>query len=256
MPETHRQLVSDLRGLGVHQGMTLLVHASLKSLGAVPGGAETLIQSLLDALGPHGTLLLPALSYKAVREITRFDLLATQCCVGAIPEHFRTRPGTLRSLHPTHSICATGSGAKELLTEHWRDDTPVGPHSPLRKLADVDAYLLMLGCGLTPNTSMHGVEELVEPPYLFNPKRIEFEVIDEKGAARRVCHRVHNFTGWRQRYDRIEPLMPAEGITPGQILLARAHLIHLPTMWRVAREALERDRLSFVEPLDSATLES
>ncbi|MFP6646122.1 MAG: AAC(3) family N-acetyltransferase, partial [Candidatus Latescibacterota bacterium] len=38
---------------------------------------------------------------------------------------------------------------------------------PLRKLRDLGGQLLFLGCGLRPNTSMHGVEELVEPPYLF-----------------------------------------------------------------------------------------
>src|SRR5205814_5623144 len=148
MPQTHRQLVADLRTLGVHHGMTLLVHASLKSLGAVPGGAETVIQSLLDALGPRGTLLLPALSYQAVKQSPRFDVLRTPSCVGVIPEHFRMRPGTLRSMHPTHSICAIGAAAKHLLADHHLDDTPVGPHSPLRKLTEAGGYLLMLGCGL------------------------------------------------------------------------------------------------------------
>ena len=27
----------------------------------------------------------------------------------------------------------------------------------------------MLGCGLQPNTSMHAIEEMVKPPYLFGP---------------------------------------------------------------------------------------
>src|SRR3954452_6956496 len=106
--QMHHEIVAVLKSLGVREGMMLLVHSSLKSLGPIPGGPETGIQSLLDALGDRGTLLLPALSYAAVKQVPRFDVRTTPSCVGAISEHFRMCPGSLRSLHPTHSICATG----------------------------------------------------------------------------------------------------------------------------------------------------
>src|SRR5690606_7869867 len=103
------------------------------------------------------------------REQPEFDLVRTPSNVGTLAEYFRTRPGTIRSLHPTHSICGTGKRTAELLADHARDFTPCGPHSPLTKLPEVGGQILMLGCSLRPNTSMHGVEELVEPPYLFGP---------------------------------------------------------------------------------------
>jgi aminoglycoside 3-N-acetyltransferase len=116
-------LAADLRALGVLPGATLVVHSSFKSLGAVPGGIETVIQGLLLAIGKDGTLLMPALS-ATLRTPAIFDVLATPARVGAIPEFFRTRPGTLRSLHPTHSVCAVGQQARALLAEHLLACTP------------------------------------------------------------------------------------------------------------------------------------
>ncbi len=59
-------MVPDLLALGVRPGGVLLVHSSLRSLGPLPGGAESVIRALLAVLGPDGTLLMPALSYASV----------------------------------------------------------------------------------------------------------------------------------------------------------------------------------------------
>ncbi len=160
--ELNETLVRDLLALGVRPGGVLLVHSSLRSLGPLPGGAESVIRALLAALGPDGTLLTPALSFASVgRDRPIFDARQTPSCVGALSEAFRTRPGTLRSVHPTHSVCGAGCLAGELLGDHERDTTPVGPHSPFARLPAVHGQILFLGCGLRPNTSMHGVEERV-----------------------------------------------------------------------------------------------
>ena len=63
MSNTKFDLANGWHDLGVRLGGVLLVHASLRSLGPLDGGAETVVLSLLEALGPHGTLLMPALSY-------------------------------------------------------------------------------------------------------------------------------------------------------------------------------------------------
>ena len=111
-------------------GAALLVHSSLRSLGPLDGGAEMVVQSLLEALGPQGTLLMPALSYRTVGpQSPVFNVTTTPSCVGALPEYFRTRPGTLRSVHPTHSASGLGPQAQDLLGEHIRSTTPCGPYS-------------------------------------------------------------------------------------------------------------------------------
>jgi len=245
--EAQEHITSDLLSSGLHKGGAMLVHSSLSSMGRVPGGPETVIRGLLDALGPEGTLLVPALSYRyvdAARPV--FDVRRTPCNIGAIPEYFRTRPATIRSVHPTHSVCGVGAQAADVLGEHHVDATPCGPHSPYRKLRDRSGQILFLGCGLKPNTSMHGVEELVEPPYLFGAT-ITYRLILGDGTETQMRCRRHAFGVWRQRYDRIRPLLEDDGLRVGKVLAATVHILEARRMWEQAHAALRRDPFFFVE---------
>jgi aminoglycoside 3-N-acetyltransferase len=243
-----RRIADDLSQVGVRPGGILLVHSSLSSMGHVPDGPETVIRGLQNALGPEGTLLLPALSYEHVGPHARlFDVRRTPSNVGAIPEHFRTRPGTQRSVCPTHSVCGVGARAAELLGEHHLDETPCGAHSPFRRLRDLSGQILFLGCGLRPNTSMHAIEELVEPPYLFS-SMVEYDIILADGQPTRTRCRAHGFRGYGQRYDRIEPLLMAGSeIHTGRVLDATVHVLEAPALWNRALAALRRDPFHFVE---------
>jgi aminoglycoside 3-N-acetyltransferase len=246
--ETQNRIAVDLIECGLRPGGIVLVHSSLSSMGYVPGGAETAIRGLLAALGPEGTLLLPALSYEYVGAGQRvFDLLHTPSNVGTIPEHFRTRQGALRSICPTHSVCGVGPLAEAILGEHHLDETPCGPHSPFRRLRDLGGQILFLGCGLGPNTSMHGVEELARPPYLFG-EMITYRVILADGDEISLPLRHHGFQGFRQRYERIEPLLVlGKELRVGKVLAATAYLLEAQAMWQKALAALEKDKLFFVE---------
>ena len=51
-----------LRALGLGPGHHVLVHSSLSSMGHVDGGAPTVVQALLDVVGPQGTVLAPTLT--------------------------------------------------------------------------------------------------------------------------------------------------------------------------------------------------
>lgn len=241
------RIAADLLASGLRPGGVAMVHSSLSALGQVPGGPETVIRGLEAALTPAGTLLMPALSYKYVNEANPvFDCRRTPSNVGAIPEYFRRRRGTIRSVHPTHSICATGRRAADLLADHHLDTTPVGANSPLRKLPNCGGQILMLGCGLAANTSMHGVEELVGPPYLFG-STTDFRLIHADGGETTMHCRCHDFTGWVQRYDRIAPLLEAGGMRTGNVLAATVHIMEAPIMWRRGLAAMRKDPLFFVE---------
>lgn len=240
-------LVAELLSLGVRSGGVLLVHSSLKSLGPVPGGAETIIQGLLQSLGPDGTLLMPALTYETVRSPHLvFDLRATPSCVGIIPETFRLRPGTRRSLHPTHSVCAVGPLADELLAPHARDSTPCGPNSPFHRLPEFGGQILMLGCGLPPNTSMHAIEELVEPPYLLGSS-ITYTLTDENGNCTEKKYRTHNFNGWGQRYDRAGNLLTSPDYYVGKVREAESHLFEAHALKETVLAQLQNNPYYFVD---------
>ncbi len=223
------------------------MHSSMKSMGHVPGGPETIIRGLLEALGPDGTLLMPALTYETVTaDNPVFDIAETPSCVGAVTEFFRKRTGTIRSMHPTHSVCGVGRYAQEILEKHIHDTTPCGPNSPFSQLRDRYGQILMLGCGLKPNTSMHGIEEMVGPPYLFNPELV-YRLIDGNGNTAEKVYRPHNFKGWEQRYDRVENILDINGLKKGAILKAPSLLIAAKLLWEKSLAALRANPLYFVE---------
>ena len=243
------QIIEDCRFLGVRAGGVLLVHASLSAMGKVKGGAETVIRALKEVLGPEGTLAFPSLSYDFVTpENPVFSIDGTPSNVGVIPEHFRKRPGSMRSLHPTHSVCATGPLAKELLLSHGLDNTPCGTNSPFRKLRELNGQILMLGCGLRPNTSMHAIEELVIPPYLLG-EVLDYQLILSDGRKISKRYVPHNFDGWTQRYDRVADVLNKDELVNGEILKANVYLIEVEVMWKKVLNALQKNPFYFVDSI-------
>jgi aminoglycoside 3-N-acetyltransferase len=246
-----KQMAVELNQLGVRPGGVLLVHSSLRSLGLgkdIANKPELVICALLEALGADGTLLMPALSYAFVdTEQPVFDVRRTPSCIGAIPEVFRTRAGTLRSVHPTHSVSGVGRRAVELLGGHENDHTPCGANSPFSRLPDAGGQVLFLGCGMRPNTSMHAVEEHVEPAYLYSIDK-DYQIIHADGSESVMRVRSHGFRGWQQRYERLEGLLP-DGLAKGRVLQASCHLIEAAVMWPAALAALHQDPLFFVEQI-------
>ena len=101
-----KKLLADMKALGIKEGETILVHASMKALGTKET-PETVLDTLQAALGDDGTLLLPALTYENVTpEHPVFDADKTVPCIGLLPRTFWKMPGVVRSVHPTHSVCA------------------------------------------------------------------------------------------------------------------------------------------------------
>lgn len=179
LPNTQESLTQDLATIGVNAGMTVMVHSSLGKVGWTVGGPVTVIRALLDVLGTEGTLVMPAESpqvsdpgdwnddrvhadwHETIRaHLPVFDPLTTPTTMGAIPEAFRTYPGTLRSNHPMVSVCANGPLSKEITKDHALEFCE-GPGTPFEKLYDLDAQTLLLGVGFNRCTSLHYAESLV-----------------------------------------------------------------------------------------------
>jgi aminoglycoside 3-N-acetyltransferase len=166
--------------------------------------------------------------------------------VGAIPEYFRLRAGTLRSLHPTHSVCGVGAGVEELFREHPLDHTPCGPHSPFHCMIDLGAKIVMLGCGLRPNTTMHALEEYIVPPYLFSGER-EYTIIDSQGFSFLKTYTKHGFRGWQQRYDRVAELPDPSFLSKGKVLEAETYVLDAHRLKAAVLKQMRQDPLFFVD---------
>lgn len=173
-------LTDDLRRLGVRVGDTLMVHASLRAIGPVDGGALGVIAALDEAVGPDGTLLMMIgvddpwswVNDRPVREraaaladAVPFDTTATPAEPenGVLAEVFRTTPGTLVNDHPEGRFAARGARAAELIADQPWDDY-YGPGSPLQRLVDAGGHVLRLGSDLDTVTLLHYAEYLVDLP--------------------------------------------------------------------------------------------
>lgn len=246
-----KKIAEDARALGVRKGSVLLVHSSFRSLRTPGVCAEDVIGGLLAALGDEGTLVLPALSYKYCgkgKSLT-FDVRNTPSNVGYLPEFFRTSyPGVRRSLCPTHSCCAVGADRDFLLDGHSLDDTPAGPNSPFRRVMELDGSILFIGCTTRYNTSMHAVEELSRPDYLFG-ERLTYRMLREDGSETEQSCFAHDFRNVAQEYDRIEPLLPGDALRKGNILGAHCDLLRCVPMWETADAYYRKDPHYFISEL-------
>ena len=53
-----QDMLDAFKKLGMQQGMTVMVHSSLSSLGYVCGGAQTVIRALLETVTREGTIVM------------------------------------------------------------------------------------------------------------------------------------------------------------------------------------------------------
>ncbi len=205
---TRETLVDAFREVGVASGDVLLVHSALRKLGPVDGGADTVIDALLDVLGPEGTLVLPTHTWKVVNAGQPvFHQTLTPSNVGALTNVFRQRPGVLRSLHPTHSLAAVGPRAAALLEGHACDKTPCPADGPYGRLRDWGGKILMLGVGLQACTFFHGCEEWAGMSWAFKETPVRLYSLTASGETIPVDLHTHRVNTWDQ-YPRLEaPLL-------------------------------------------------
>ncbi len=175
------RLAADLRDLGLGPGMDVMVHSSLSAIGWVRGGAGSVIDALLDVLGPTGTLLMPSFHHKQARV---YNPLATPTVNGAIPDAFWRRPGVVRSNHPTHAVAALGPRARDWCENHAENGIWLAA-SPIGRLVHEGGYVLGLGVDHATSTAYHVGEVSLNAPCL-DTFGLRLQVVDRSGQVRNV----------------------------------------------------------------------
>jgi len=175
MSQTQETLARDIRAMGISSGDALMVHSSLKSIGWVDGGADTVIDALLSVIGEdEGVLFVPTLTATFARagwgEMTKyaFDPKQTPSRVGRITDTLWRRPNAFRSEHPTHSLAAIGKDAEELVKGHGGDASTFDKRGPYGKYVKLKATVMFIGTGMGCNTTLHVGEDWAELPYMDN----------------------------------------------------------------------------------------
>lgn len=170
---TKEDFKAALERLGIKKGMLIYVQASLKPFNYVTGGAQSIIDALMETVGYEGTIVMPAYtrhiadpidlkkalpreSWDDVRmNALPFDKrLTAPSGVGEIPVQFMRNEAVLRSNHPLCSILAWGKYAKLIIEKHPLH-FGLNHESPLGKLKDYNGYVLMLGSNMDKCDMFH-----------------------------------------------------------------------------------------------------
>lgn len=200
---TRQSLAIDLRKLGVAAEQQILLHASLRSLGWVDGGAAAVVGALRDVLGPAGTVVVPAMTphnsdtSRQYQQRTRnmtwwqrrqyrrgmlpFDPATTPGSGnGQIAECVRTSKDAVRSAHPQSSFAAIGANRERIIRDH-APDCHFGDRSPLARLYETGAQILLLGVGYEACTAFH----LAEYRYMTYPPRCRYTCVVLRNERRK-----------------------------------------------------------------------
>lgn len=159
--------------VGVRVGQVIFVYSDLGKIGKVAEVrsrdefCQAYFESILEILGPEGTLVVPTYT----TQIARFDLEfvheETPSLMGLFSEFVRHRPGSIRSLHPINSVCAVGKYKEFICSNNGTNN--YGWDSPFHRMLLKQAKILCIGLesGYVVGIAHH-LEAAYDLPYVYN----------------------------------------------------------------------------------------
>ncbi len=177
---TKEQLKSQMQEMGLHPSDTVMIHTSMRAVGAVEDGADGLLDAFCEYLH-DGLFLVPTHTWDNVnREHPVYDVRTAMPCTGIVPQRAAFRKDGIRSLHPTHSVWAHGREAAAFVNGEELAESPAPPDFCWDNLAKRHARILLIGVGNDKNTFIHSIEERADVPNrLGNP--YETVIYDAQG---------------------------------------------------------------------------
>ena len=172
-------ILAALAKVGVRKGDTLLVHSSLSACGHIVGGAQTIIEALMEAVGPDGNFFVPTFQRSEcyLNGINkRWDHRPSDCrdraseavrWVGALPLAFmRLYPEAPRGIHISHSWAGWGPRAAEVLARQAEDEPPFSDNSCPMVVRDMGGKILLFGSPVGHMSFVHCFETHYDLPGL------------------------------------------------------------------------------------------
>jgi len=188
---TKEQLKEHLAGMGLKPSDAVMVHSSMKAIGPVEGGADTVLDALMEYFS-EGLLMLPTHTWATTKkDQSVYDPQTEPACIGLLPNLFMKRTGVIRSLHPTHSIAACGRDAANFLAGEEDAQSPCAPGGAWDRLRTIHAKILLLGVTHRRNTFIHVLDEVFDVPGRLADGTITLSVKMPDGSLRPRAYRPH-----------------------------------------------------------------
>jgi aminoglycoside 3-N-acetyltransferase len=219
----------------------LFVHTSLSNCGRFTAGPDDVLRGLGELCD---TVAFPTHTYCYPSSPGEggplFNPEKTPSKTGLLTEVFRMRPGTLRSIHATHSLAASGPLAAEICSDHYQRDTPCGAGTPYIRLVQRRASVLLFGVTFDSYTLFHTAEDASGSEFAYEYGTLDrLRVVDEHGSQ-------HDCWSRRQaraprRFKEVGDLLESAGLVR-RLTLGRADLLYVSDCSRVHELLVEHLR--------------
>lgn len=208
---TFKMITKDLERMGIGKGDKIIVHSSLKSIGFVEGGADTLVNALLYVIGKDGLIMMPTFtySYEGSPSCLPYNKVRTPSLTGHVSDVFWRRPDAIRSAHPTHSMAAIGRDAEKYIKDHLEHMPPFNEDSPAYRLAEEGGKVLLIGVGHEANSTIHVAEFAAELPFLHIKNRDsygDYTLVEKDNGSIGRIPLSHKLSGCSLAFGRIETI--------------------------------------------------
>lgn len=152
------QLIAEFNRIGISNGDILEVHSSLSSFGHVEGGAETVIEALMECVGEDGTIFMPALRLSPELELTENDMkLGVTVKIKILSENApRTAMGVIADTFRQRRDVVTGDGIFRI--SGWGKYADEAVKGGLDYAIHNGGKALLLGVDIYKLTAMHYIE--------------------------------------------------------------------------------------------------
>ncbi len=218
---TKNDLIHQFKSIGIQEGDTLLVHASLSKIGFIENGAKDVVEALIDVIGSEGNILMPnspnaSFQLDYIKELEQFDVLNDKSKLGSISEYFRLLPTSKRSAHPTEPVSCVGPDKEYFVGDHFGNNTPYNKNSPYYRISEKGGKILYLGVTFdNAGTNLHTLEDAIEnfkyPVYY--SEEFTVKVKFEDGSINTMTTKVHNPEQSKKRKcDGLIPLFESKGV--------------------------------------------
>ena len=234
-------IARDLRALGLAAGDMVYVHTSMKRIGWLAQGAQTLIDAFAEVLTPEGTLAVPSHTLSFAGR-PPYDPRETATGLGTFPDAVWRAPGASRSGHASHASAAIGARAA-WLTENHDPTHALGFDSPLHRLYREGGRILLLGVTFRACTALHLAESLSGVPYtaLHYDARWGSQVFARRPDGTVAAHTQVEYPGCSSGFDRILPHVPEGALRTGRVGAAESMLVAAAPLLDTAIRLLRED---------------
>lgn len=259
---TKQKIIEQLDGLSIPPESTVIIHTSLRAVGEIEGGAESLLDTLVNYfIERDSVLLVPTHTWhKLWAGGITLDMTSPETCLGVLPTLALFDPRGIRSKNPTHSVVAFGRKERvnELLANEAYVDTPTSSSGVYAALARCNGYIMLIGVGQDKNTFIHSVDEMLRIPNRIEKTTIKVTVKDYDGSISELDFYMFNeaiYGDTSERFPKYEPAFRYRGIIKdGTLGEAAVQLTDAKAAFNVLKTIYDRafpyDPMSDDEPLN------